>query len=242
MLALLLALTMGISFPFCLFRIKKFNISLKKMLLIYIVFSMVGLVGACVGSFISGGSIEGRRLYGLMLFDTIALLIMSKLLRIEIGQLGDFIAVPIMATCVSAKIDCLMNNCCRGFVMNPHAGESIRFPSAIIEMVIWSIFVVLLLLIERKRHATGVLWPISLIWFGTVRYLVDFFREGSGGSELLLGLMSGAQFWSLIALLIGLVFLFVVLRKKSGHNPTIGELCKTIFGMQVIPYQTDETE
>lgn len=233
MLALLLILTMGIPFPFCLFRMKQFGISFKKMLLIYIVFSMVGLAGASIGAAAAGGAIAGRRLYGLMIFDTAALIIMSRFLHMEVCKLGDFIAVPIMAVCASAKIDCLMNNCCRGFLMCYQGTEAIYFPSAILEMVIWSIFVVLLLLIEKKGSAAGTLWPVSMIWFGTVRYLVDFLRGSEWEKKPFFFTMPGGQFWSLIALLIGVVFLYIVLKKKLGCSPSVAEFGKSILGMKV---------
>lgn len=226
-----LILATVIPFPLCLFRMKKYKISLWRMLLIYVVFSTVGAVGAMVGSAISGGPILGQRLYGLMLFDTVMLFIMSWVLRIKVGALGDFIAVPIMAVCFSSKIHCLAINCCYGLVLSqPDAQRVIRFPSAAVEMSIWGLLVIALLLVEKKQRARNTMWPLGLIWFGVVRFAVDFFRGSpSEKGEFVLGLTAGA-FWSIVVLVIGLFFMFFSLKYKLNRNPKWAEYLLALVG------------
>jgi prolipoprotein diacylglyceryltransferase len=139
-----------------------------------------------------------------------------------------------MAVCASAKLDCLLNDCCAGFCMYYEGSTPVLFPSAILEMIVWSIFVVLLLLIERKQFASGILWPISMIWFGAARFLFDYFRGSIWERKPFFLTMSAGQFWSLVALLIGAVFLFFTLRNKLERKPRLAELLKSIFGMRII--------
>lgn len=229
--ALVLILAVVIPFPLCLFRMKKYNIPLWKMLLIYVIISTVGAIGACIGSVIAGGTISGKRLYGLMIFDTAALLLVSPLLRINMDDLCDFVAVPIMAVCFSSKIDCLVKGCCYGITLYQLEGQlPVKFPSAIVEMSVWGIMTVLLLLIEKKGSAKGFLWPIGLIWFGVFRFLVDFLRGAALEKEILLLGLTGGQFWSLITLVLGIVWMFIALSKKSSQKPCIGRIVKAVIG------------
>lgn len=229
MLAYLFAIV--IPFPLCAFRRKKYDISFGRMLLIYFVFSSTGVIGAGLGSLAIGGNILGMRLYGLMILDTVTLFVMSRLLKIGSNALGDFVAVPIMAVCASSKIACIVNHCCNGMVLCYSKEQlPVRFPSAIVEMVIWGIFVGLLLLLEKRGRSVGMLWPVGMIWFGAMRYAVDFLRNTSSQLAIYPDFMTGSQFWSLVAAVIGMVHLFFVLKRKIGRNPKIGEVIRCVFG------------
>jgi len=232
--ALVLILAVCIPFPLCLFRMKKYRISLKQMLLIYLVFSVVGAIGACIGSAVDGGTIAGKRLYGLVIFDTMALLIMSRVLKMEVGHLGDYIALPIMATCFASKIDCIVKGCCYGFTLYQlEMQQPVRFPSAILEMIVWAIMTVLLIVLERSKKSTNTLWPIGLIWFGSARFLADFLRGSKIEKEILLLGLTGGQFWSLVTLIIGLVFLYLTVSKLNSRKPTAGEFFKAMMGRSI---------
>lgn len=202
---ILLLFAMVIPFPLCFFRMKKYNISLLRMLVIYLVFSTVGFIGARFGPSMLGIKDVGVKLYGLVLFDSVALFAMSKIMKIDFYKLGDFIAPPIMAVCGSAKINCMLNNCCKGFIMHYNGNEPVYFPSAIVEMVVWFVFVLVLLLVEKKKKTDGFLWPILMILFGVTRYLADFLRGSDWEKRAYILNMSGGKFWSLIIAIFGVV-------------------------------------
>lgn len=230
-IVILLLFAMVIPFPLCLFRMRNYNISFAKMLIIYIVFSTVGFIGARFGPNVVGIRMPGIRLYGLVLFDVIALVLMSKALKIDTDKLGDFVAPPIMAVCASAKINCLLNGCCEGFTMYYAENEPVLFPSATFEMIVWFCLVALLLIVEHRKNAEGLLWPILMIWFGVVRYLVDFLR----GSEIeqtpyFLWIPPG-RFWSVVTLVVGLIFLYKAMYRKMERKPKKKEFCKAMFGI-----------
>lgn len=230
---ILLLLAMTIPFPLCLFRMKKYGISLSKMLIIYLVVSGIGFIGARFGPTVVGIENAGIRLYGLVLFDFIAIFPMSRIMKIDISKYADFIAPPIMAVCASSKISCWLNGCCRGFVMYYDEGEVVRFPSVITEMAIWAIFVVLLLIIEKKC-VEGSLWPILMIWFGFVRFAVDFLRGSETERIPYFAFLSGGQFWSLVTMFIGIICLYIVLKNKLERSPSVVELLKTTFGFHPV--------
>ncbi|MBR6807202.1 MAG: prolipoprotein diacylglyceryl transferase [Clostridia bacterium] len=231
MLFLVLLLAVVIPFPLCLFRMKKYDFTFTKMLFIYVVFSFMGACGAFVGSILSGGPWNGIRLYGLMLFDSICVVLVSRLLKVKILKLGDFVAPPLLAVCFSAKIMCFLTDCCRGIILSTtDNGEVIRFPSAIVEMAIWLGLTVCILLLEKSKHAKNLLWPIALTWFGILRFLADFFRGSSlERSHYLIGLTAG-MFWSMIVAVIGLVYMYYAVKTNKKRRPKVIELIKALFG------------
>lgn len=232
MKAVTLLLAVIIPFPLCLFRMKKYKISLPKMLLIYFVVSTVGAFGAAFGSLISNESILSQRLYGLMLCDTILVFALSPLIKMRMSDFGDFIAVPIMAVCFSAKINCVIFGCCYGFnLYQVENHQWVKFPSAILEMLIWAVMTILLLRIERAGTAKGILWPIGMIWFGTARFLVDYLRGSVWERRIFLLGMTGGRFWSLVVLMMGIIYLYVAMMHITGEKPKGKIFLKAITGV-----------
>ncbi|MBE6665417.1 MAG: hypothetical protein E7603_04215 [Ruminococcaceae bacterium] len=217
--------------PFCVFRKKKYDISWKQLLLIYVIVSFMGAIGACFGSVISGGAFIGVRLYGLMMFDTVTLVLLHYLLKLPIGKLGDFISVPIMMVCASSKISCYIGDCCYGMILYYNEGQPVRFPSALAEMGLWILLTAFLLLIEHRGKAKNLMWPIALIWFGVVRFSMDYFRGPASERAPFVFSLTYGRFWSLIVFIMGLVLLYIALRKTLERNPKIKEYVKAIFGI-----------
>lgn len=201
------------------------------MIIIYVVISTVGAIGACVGSYIGGGPIISVRLYGLVIFDSIALLLLSRAMNIDIGKMGDFISVPIMVVCASSKISCWITGCCYGFVIGEtQAGELVRFPSVLFEMLLWIITTAFLILLEKRGNSKNMLWAIAAIWFGILRFIASFFRgPGSEFTQVLPGI-SGGKLWSLVTLIIGLFYLYFFLKRNLNRNPKPIEFVKAIVG------------
>lgn len=236
-LVLILAIVFPI--PFCLFRMKKYHISMPKLLAIYLFVTISGIIGAAVGAAVSGGTLLGKRLYGLMIFDTLAIELLSPLLKIEKGKLGDFVAVPIIVTCFASKIDCIVRGCCYGIIVYRfETAPAIRFPSAAFEMIIWGVLAIILLRIECSGKAKNTLWHIALIWFGLMRFLTDFLRGSDSERRILMLGMTGARIWSFVTMVLGMILLYMTIKKMNGRNPTLLEYAKATIGNSI--YHSDD--
>lgn len=225
----LLSLTVIIPIPFCLFRRKKYDISLIQMIIIYAVVSTVGAFGACIGAFMSGEPLTSVRLYGLVIFDSALLLLLSCIMKIDIGKMGDFISVPIMVVCFSSKINCYIRGCCTGFVIGEtQAGEIIEFPSVLFEMALWALLTVFLIVLEKVGNSKNLLWPIMVIWFGVLRFVASCFRK----SEIIEAIpsISGGKIWSIVTLIVGLIYLYYLLHRNLDRRPKLSEFLKAIMG------------
>lgn len=231
---LVLILAVIIPIPFCLFRRKRYGIGWRQLILVYAGISLAGAIGACVGSFLAGGSIKGIRLYGLMLFDALFLPLLAKLIHCKVGRLGDFISVPVAISCAASKINCLIENCCKGLVLyQDQSQQAIRFPSQVFELSLWATLAVFLLVLESRKKSEKLLWPIFMVWFGLLRYAVDFLRGSALEKLPYFFTMPGGRFWSLIVFILGLLWLFFALKDKLGRKPKIREVFRSLFGLEM---------
>ena len=229
-----LTLAIIIPIPFCLFRRKRYGIGWRQLLLVYASISLVGAIGACVGSFLAGGSIKGIRLYGLMLFDAMFLPLVAKLIRSEVGQLGDFVAVPVAMSCAASKINCAIEGCCKGLVLyHDQSQQAVRFPSQIFELSLWVLLAAYLLVLETRKKSENLLWPIFMVWFGLLRYAVDFLRGSALEKLPFFFTMPGGRFWSLIVFILGLLWLFFALKDKLDRKPKLIEIVRSLFGLEI---------
>lgn len=221
--------------PTCIFRMKRYGLNWRQTIIVYIIISTVGALGAFVGSALADMAIGGIRLYGLMLFDAIAVPFVSKLIKHDSQRLGDFISVPIMVVCASAKIICLLTNCCSGIVLGYDDMQNpIRFPSQMFEILIWCAMAVFILTMEHRKRSQHMLWPVTMMWFGILRFAVDFLRAPTLKTRPLLLGMTGGKFWSLVVFVYGFIWLYIGLRKKIGRLPTLTNIAKTLIGAYVV--------
>lgn len=217
---------------FCLLRYERYQMSFAQMLGVWSSFILSGMLGAVLVQFLMNGSLAGKRLYGLMLADTLLLLLGSRLFKKNICELGDYISVPTMAGCCFSKLDCLRDGCCYGLVLyQPEMQQPVRFPSAVVEMTLWAGIVIVLLVLENKQRMKGKLWPLAMIWFGFFRYVTDFLRGSPLEKEVFLLHMPGGQFWSLIVLLLGVALLYATMRYQLKRPVRIREFLRNIVGL-----------
>lgn len=213
---------------------KKYNISMKMMIVLHILFTITGAFGASLGAVLSGMTWAGKRLHMLMAIDTITLTLFCFLLKQDAKRLGDYLAIPVVTVCAAAKVGCVISGCCYGVVLFVNEnGTELRFPSAAVELSCWILLSLGLFFIAQKGYAKGFLWPIALIWFGVIRFFVDFMRGGFLERHLkILGLPISA-FWSLIVMLMGIVYLICSFRRYRGHMPNMKDIFRLIFGLKV---------
>lgn len=162
-----------------------------------------GLVGIVVGAWIS------TRRMGVKLLDFLDLAAPGILLGLGIGRIG-----------------CFLNGCCYGKItesafaittlteqdqIHLHA----RYPTQLVEMTLAFACVPLLLLWLRHRRFHGEVFLGFLAVYSIIRFIVEFFREGTvlGGTPLTL-----AQWVSVVLVAIGGV-LIAARRAQDGSPP-----------------------
>jgi prolipoprotein diacylglyceryltransferase len=160
----------------------------------------------------------------------------------KIGELGDYLAASIIAVCSIVKVPCLINGCCYGIEwLVDSTGNSVRFPSQIVEFCIWAMLTAWLYVKEKKGLLKNLLWPVAAIWFGIFRFLVDFMRGNPKEMQLVILGLPGGRFWSLVVALMGIVMLFFSIRKYYATASPLRGMIKAIVGMAPTKVENQES-
>ena len=123
------------------------------------------------------------------------------------GRIGNFINGELYGRTTSAPI---------GMVFPLAPGPDLRHPSQLYEAFFEGIFLFAILWSIRKiKFPPGFMLAFYLIGYGTVRFVIEYFREPDAHLGLLLSLLSMGQILCLTMIVTGIALLFVF---KSGHQ------------------------
>lgn len=145
--------------------------------------------------------------------------------RLEVWRIAEAASIPAAATVAIGRIGCFLNGCCYGVTSDlsfalhfpfDHPGIR-RHPTQLYYSLGASLILMILLFIEKKvgsgsrRKIKGaVLWPVFMILYGGMRFLVDFLRVG----DRIMGLRTG-QFVGIGVLIAGIGWLVSTLNSHD---------------------------
>lgn len=202
-----------------------------KYFVIVPVMTVMGSLGAKTASWLAYGLFSGTRLYGTVLAVAICGALLAILLCIPFRDLYGFSSVGTWLSVAVMKVPCIIEGCCAGRVLFVNgAGERILFPSQIAESVGAALFFWWFYRLSRTKYPHGAMYPLLMVWYGVYRYAADWLRgHPMEQSPFVLWLPAG-RFFSLIIFAIGLVSLYLVLKKLYGKNMTANVFIKSLFG------------
>ncbi len=174
--------------------------------------------------------IAGLTLLGGVLLSIVVIIIFCQWKKIPLLKLFDVIA-PIFGLGVFiTRIGCFLNGCCYGkpcdlpwgvkFPFNSAAGyhfyETAIHPTQLYSSLYGLLMVVVIVLVEKKKHFDGFITGLAFIFYGICRFLVDFVRYYEETDMVPLGfteitinqLISGGM------ILFGMVLLIILKRKN----------------------------
>ena len=136
------------------------------------------------------------------------MLLVGKLLGLSSRDSLDNSAICILAMLGTIRLGCFLNGCCGGRVFS--IGDFyFTFPTQLMECIVDFAILYLLLKWEKEGVAHGFIYPRFLLFYGSVRFLLEFLRNTP--KDWLY--FSHAQWFSAAAILIGVLF-EIVLRKQ----------------------------
>ncbi len=159
-------------------------------------------------------------LYGGLLFMPPLMLVFAKLQKADFGEVTDNCCAGVFMLLGTAKIGCSIYGCCWGVpfahgLYNGFAGEKV-FPVQLLESALTFIIAFVIYRLAVKKHVKGTVYPLGLIFYGVMRFFVQFLRFHEVAAEKdLVGFMDLWQTVSLIAVIVGAVW-FVLSMKKNG--------------------------
>ena len=175
---------------------------------------LVGIFGSQIWYFVENGNFGGRSFYGVIFLAPIVFFAVSKIMQTPYGHTMDLVAPSGCLVLALVKIQCLRDGCCNGYVMYIDENRFyVRFPSQLVEMVVFLIISAILFCMARKVKFRGKIFPWFLVLYGGSRFFLDFLRDTT--PSYLFGLSAGS-FWSMIAFGIGLIWLFALSGKEKN--------------------------
>lgn len=165
-------------------------------------------------------SISRMRIFGGLLFTPVFLYFPVKYLAGDFRLISDIIAPGAFLILGCSKIGCAIYGCCYGIpfshgVSTPFE-EHLCFPVQALESVLcFVLFAAVYYLFTTNRLKKGALYPLSLILYGTVRFLVEFLRYYPEAEKTY---FFGINFWqavSIISIFTGIIWTAVTVKTKS---------------------------
>lgn len=198
-------------------RRQKYLLSIMQASLYTILLLICGITGAKLLFFIESGfsNFSGMSFYGAVYLVLILMPVVGFAF-----QMSPMESLNACAPCVASiigfmRFGCWCAGCCGGWVM--YVG-SIYFtwPTQIMESIGDFIILAWLLRSESKKCEKTMLYPMFLIWYGILRFFVEFFRYIP---EKWMGLGHG-QWFSILAILIG--FMCIKIENRKNNYPKVG--------------------
>lgn len=192
-----------------LLRKKQFpQVAIWKMVLLTLWLTITGVLGTMILAYIELGEFGGTSFYGAVFLVPI-LILPAMLMRITYKDILNLCAPAECAMLLVMRFDCLDKGCCFGRYL---PALEFQFPSQIAEMVVAITIMITLIQMHRKDRKVQ-LYPWYMILYGVCRFILQGFRYG-GTDPWVLGLSQG-HFWSLIAVVIGTVWLLLSRSRKT---------------------------
>lgn len=151
-------------------------------------------------------------LYGGLLFMPPLMFIFARLQKADFPTVTDNCCPGVFMLLGTAKIGCCIYGCCYGVpfehgIFNGFAGERV-FPVQLLESALTFIIAAVIYRIAVNKHKKGAVYPLGLIFYGVMRFFVQFLRFHEVEAEAdLIGFMDMWQTVSVIAAAAGIVWL-----------------------------------
>lgn len=195
---------------------KWYGIAVWKSMFVSIAIIITGLITCELWFFLENGEWGGRSFFGAVFLAPITFMPLAKCLKIPYKYSLDFCATSGCLMLTILKVECLIDGCCKGIVLYRTAvGEVIRFPSQFIEVFTAFMLTALLISTSRKTKYRGKIYPITLVLYGVLRFVLNLLRDDWYRMKNMGLLLPLGNIWSLLAIGIGMIWLIVASEKKK---------------------------
>ena len=186
--------------------------------------------------FQSSGAIGlgGLTMLGGVVFALIAVVIFCVKKKIHLLKLCDILSPSFALGIFLTRIGCFLNGCCYGkpcklpwgvrFPLSSAAGSEsllqgmLLHPTQLYSSLYGLVILVVLLLIDRKRHFDGFLLSVFFMLYGTFRFIVDFFRFYETSVQMSF-FGQGITFNQIISFLMFILGVYIYLKlRKNGSK------------------------
>ena len=178
------------------------------VVIVGIIVVIIGLFDVKLFALIEAG-FQPEKAANMRLFGEVFLLppvfyAMAKIFKRDPKIVFDVVVAGVCFSLLCGRFNCLHAGCCKGTLI---PGTELRWPVREIEIAFYLIFLEVSVFRNRKKKAHGELYPVYMIAYGALRFVLEFVRETDGG-----GVFHIAHLWSAVSVAAGLTAL-LILRK-----------------------------
>ena len=175
--------------------------------------TLVGVAGAMLLHFLENGSFGGVSFYGSVFLIPILMPLAGLLFRLKPSQSMDICGpcVAIMIGCM--RVNCFLSGCCGGWEMC--IGEiCFAWPTQVIDSFGDFAIMAGLLRIEKNRPQSGLLYPMFMVLYSIMRFILEFLRDTQKDWLYL----SHGQWFALLAILVGTIWLWIAKKRMTSSE------------------------
>lgn len=200
-------------------RRRLFQLKIIQAVILSILLMMAGLLGGKILYTLenmneilqSGVSFGGFSFFGSVFLIPIFMNAIKKVFFLNSSQMLD-VCAPCVALMISIiRFGCFLNGCCGGVYIK---GYLFRWPTQAIESIFDILILLKLLSLENEKKMRGNLYALFMIYYGCVRFLIEFLRDTA---KECFGFSHG-QVFAIISIIIGWVYAFYKNKKCIIRN------------------------
>lgn len=199
----------------------RFSLSSVQCILFTCLLTVIGVLGAKVLYILenlqytleNGISLGGVSFFGSVFLIPLLMPLIGFLFRLKPGQTMDVCGpcVAIMIGCL--RVGCFLQGCCGGWRVELGA-FSFCWPTQAVDSI-WDFAILMWLLnLEQEGKGKGTLYPLFMISYGVMRFLLEFLRDTPKDWLYL----SHGQWFSVGAVLCGLVWIAGLKRMRMKYG------------------------
>lgn len=156
------------------------------------------------------GMVGGMRLYGGLFFMPVIIYLFAKLAGWRMADAFDIVGISTIYSSFMFRLNCFWHGCCTGTEIPGTAGW--HWPIREVELLLYIVLLIVYIPRVKKGQTKGVVYPVLLVAYGAVRFLLEWFREEYVTA---FGVLHWAHVWSLLSVGIGLSVYFTVVEKHK---------------------------
>lgn len=182
-----------------LLRRRQYELSKVKAVLFSILLLCCGILGAKLLYFLESGasSFSGMSFFGAVFLVPVIMPLVGYVMKLKPSCIPDLCAPCVASIIMFMRFGCLCAGCCGG-VYSSLLGMC--WPTQLMESIGDMVILFVLIYLEQKGRR-GILYPVFLISYGAMRFLLEFLRDTP---KEICGFSNG-QLFAVAALILGLL-------------------------------------
>lgn len=161
----------------------------------------------------SGISLSGVSFFGSVFLIPLLMPLIGRAFRLRPGQTMDLCGPCVAIMIGSMRLGCYLSGCCGGWEMCI-GNISFRWPTQMLESIGDFCIMGVLLALEEHNARKNQLYPLFMLTYSVMRFLIEFLRETP---KNWIGLSHG-QWFSIAASALAVAWLFYEKREVKGEN------------------------